>query len=104
MSDPFRFIPSIAGRRLACAAAFCLPAFAAAAAMPTHAAGYRLEGQALYAGGGHSGGAHARVAGTVGQPAAGRSAGTHYALDGGFWTPQRSADRVFANGFERTQP
>ena len=103
MSDPFRFIARAAGRRFACAAALCLPALAAAAAMPTHAAGYRLEGQALYAGGGHSGGAHARIAGTIGQPATGRSAGTHYAIDGGFWTPQRSADRIFANGFERTQ-
>jgi hypothetical protein len=90
-------------RRLAWIAALCAPPLAAAAA-PIGGAGYRLDGQALYGGGGHSSGAHAQLAGSVGQPAAGRAAGAHYTLDGGFWTPQRANDRIFANGFERTQP
>lgn len=95
-------VPRAARRRIAWIAALCAAPLAAATG--TDGAGYRLEGQVLYAGGGHSAAAHARVAGSIGQPAAGRAAGPRYAIDGGFWTPQRVDDRIFANGFERTQP
>lgn len=95
-------VPRAARRRIAWIAALC--AAPLVAAVRADGAGYRLEGQVMYGGGGHSAAAHAGVAGSIGQPAAGRAAGAHYAIDGGFWTPQRVDDRIFANGFERTQP
>lgn len=65
-----------------------------------------LISQHVIAGGGvaHASSPCFDLAGTIGQPVAGRTQGGAFALDAGFWGATASTDSIFRNSFEACQP
>lgn len=89
------WIPSPAARRWLGACLLFLP-FAALASVT-------LQGRVIANGGTtHAQGGSYRLAGTIGEPAAGTAAGGALQLDSGFWQPARVVlpDLIFSDGFE----
>ncbi len=79
---------------------FVVAVIANAADPPPSGGDYAVRRATIDSGGGASDAASYSLNGTIGQSDTQVLTGADFVLRGGFWTPSRSSDHLFENGFE----